>query len=262
MSPIFLKLGAFVVRWYTVMLVLAMFGAGRVVKLEAARLGWDKRASAWLVAKCTLLGLFGAHLLYAATRWDLSGAAWWQMLLDPRYGHVWFGGFLASWAYCSWYARAHGIDRYRMYDVAALAVLTAQPIGRLGCFFEGCCYGRPTSLPWGVVMKHSEFGASALHPVQLYEALYLVLVFLILWSRRRASVGTGRVAAAYLTLAPIGRIIAELFRGDTVRGFVLGRLSTSSFISLLLLPIGVWFWSRRLVVVAPQRSVNTAISGE
>jgi len=235
MSPIFLKLGAFVVHWYSVMLVLAMFAAARIVKLEALRLGWDKRASAWLAVKCTLIGLVGAHLLYAGTRLDLSGAAWWRMLFDPRYGHVWFGGFLSSWAYCSWHARRHGIARYQMYDVAALAVLVAQPIGRLGCFLEGCCYGRPTNLPWGVIMKHSEFGSSALHPVQLYEALYLSAVFLVLWSRREATVGTGRVAAAYLILAPLGRIGAELFRGDTVRGFVVGGLSTSSFISLLLL---------------------------
>jgi phosphatidylglycerol:prolipoprotein diacylglycerol transferase len=244
MSPIFLKLGSFVIRWYTVMIVVAMLGAARVVKLEAARLGWDVRAAYWLVVKCTLVGLLGAHLLYAVTRLDVEGRAFWLLLLDARYGHVWFGGFLAASAYCAWYARSHGLERKQLYDVAAFAVLVAQPLGRLGCFLEGCCYGRPTTLRWGVVMKHSEYGAVPLHPVQLYEALYLLFAFAWLWRQRAALTGTGRVAAWYLILVPLGRLLAESFRGDTIRGFVSRGLSTSSFISLLLLLAGAWFWSR------------------
>jgi phosphatidylglycerol:prolipoprotein diacylglycerol transferase len=244
MSPIFLKLGSFVIRWYTVMIVVAMLGAARVVRLEAARLGWDVRAAFWLVVKCTLVGLLGAHLLYAATRLDVEGRAFWLLLIDPRYGHVWFGGLLAAWAYCAWYARRHGLAPKQLYDVAALAVLVAQPLGRLGCLLEGCCYGRPTTLAWGVVMKHSEYGEVPLHPVQLYEALYLLLAFAWLWRRRVSLTGTGRVAAWYLILVPFGRLFAEVFRGDTIRGFVIPGLSTSSFISLLLLLVGVWLSSR------------------
>jgi len=247
MSPIFLKLGSFVIRWYTVMIVVAMLGAARVVKLEAARLGWDVRAAFWLVVKCTLVGLLGSHLLYAATRLDVQGRAFWLLLIDPLYGHVWFGGLFAAWAYCAWYARRRELDRKQLYDVAAFGALVAQPLGRLGCLFEGCCYGRPTTLPWGVVMKHSEYGSVPLHPVQLYEALYLLLAFSWLWRRRVSLTGTGRVAGWYLILVSCGRLLTEAFRGDTIRGFVIPGLSTSSFISLLLLLAGARFWSRTVL---------------
>ena len=119
-----------------------------------------------------------------------------------------------------------------------------QTIGRLGCFAAGCDYGQPCSLPWAVTFTseyaHRVVGVPinvALHPTQIYESLAtFALFFFLLWlhGARRFK---GQVFAAYLLCYSILRFGIEFFRGDADRGFVFGgALSTSQFISLLLVP--------------------------
>ena len=118
-------------------------------------------------------------------------------------------------------------------------------VGRFGCLFAGCCYGKPTTKPWGITFT-DPFAASnvgtplgvPLHPTQLYEAgaEFLILVFL-LWSERRGRPYPGRTFWLYMLLYAVSRFIIEFYRGDD-RGTV-GIFSTSQFISLLLAPLAV-----------------------
>jgi len=112
--------------------------------------------------------------------------------------------------------------------------------GRFGCFSAGCCYGKPTDMPWGVKFNNSDLVDSALrgiplHPTQLYEAgsLFILLMGLLWVFRRR--VFDGQVSLVYFMAYPLIRSLIEIYRGDTVRGFIVdGVLSTSQFISILL----------------------------
>jgi phosphatidylglycerol:prolipoprotein diacylglycerol transferase len=240
MRPILFSAGGFELRSYTFMAVVAMLAALAAVRLETRRLGWDVAAATRWTAYATVVGFIGSHTLYALTRWDLQGAEWWRMLLDVGHGHVWFGGFLLSWALCQWLARRNHIPSLQMWDVAAFAVLMANPVGRIGCFLNGCCYGIPTTLPWGVSIYSPEIGAVGnLHPVPLYEFFYQVGVFALLWSLRRRNRHDGQTAARYLILMPTGRFLLEFLRGDTIRGFVWGWLSTSQALALGLIAAGV-----------------------
>lgn len=219
---------------YGLMSVVAMCGSILVVAAEAKRLGWDVRESINLTIRCTLLGFVGAHLMYVITMLDRPASEIWSILWHMNVGYVWYGGFLLSWAYCHWYAHRHKIPALQMWDVAAFAVIVALGIGRWACFFNGCCFGKESDLPWAVTLQ----GVHR-HPSPLYESGYQLLMFALLWSLRKKHKRDGWTAALYLILAPIGRFLIEFTRGDDVRGFVVGWLSTSQFIALPLIAAGV-----------------------
>jgi len=141
------------------------------------------------------------------------------------------------------------MKRYRLpwwktADACAPGIAIGNFFGRQGCFAAGCCWGKPTTLPWGV--KFTEAGHAItgvptdtyLHPTQLYESFAMFIVFLfLLWlhKRRRFS---GEVILTYALLYSIIRFVIEFFRGDP-RGDILGLttltgLSTSQIISVVV----------------------------
>ena len=126
-------------------------------------------------------------------------------------------------------------------DVFAPGIALGHVVGRLGCLFAGCCFGRPTDVPWAITFHESSSPAQnvgtplgvPLHPTQLYEAgaELLILVFLLV-TERRGRPFPGRTFWSYMLLYGISRFIIEFYRGDA-RGMVFGVLSTSQFVSLL-----------------------------
>jgi len=140
----------------------------------------------------------------------------------------------------------------------------------LGCFAAGCCYGKATTVPWAVVFTDPAAAANVgtplgipLHPTQLYEAgAELLILGVLLAAERRGRGFPGRTFWAYMFLYAVSRFIIEFFRGDE-RGMVFGTISTSQFISLLIVPVAVvmlLYLSRRtdLPTGVPARAVGRA----
>jgi len=130
-------------------------------------------------------------------------------------------------------------------DEVAPTTLAAHAIGRLGCFFGGCCYGRPFDGPWAIVYERSLVGAAAVprHPSPIYESIGLLglgLAFALVPPRRP---GSGHRAALWLGGYCALRAVLELFRGDAVRG-VFGGVSTSQWLALLGLAVALGLWRR------------------
>ena len=121
-------------------------------------------------------------------------------------------------------------------DKLTLPLLSFHFFGRLGCFFGGCCYGKVTDSPIGVVFPDN-IDAEIIHggvkryPTQLFEALLILVIFLILlFIKNRASI--------YLLMYSVGRFIIEFFRGDD-RGFLSSLLSPAQVISVVLFGVSV-----------------------
>jgi prolipoprotein diacylglyceryltransferase len=114
--------------------------------------------------------------------------------------------------------------------------------GRLGCFAAGCCYGKPYDGIFAVIYPKESLSAPAgipLHPVQIYEAVYNVFVFIVLLIlKRRSKEGKGLVLWTYLLLYGIGRFYMETLRYDAERGF-LWIFSTSQWISIFSIITGI-----------------------
>lgn len=175
-----------------------------------------------------------------------------------RAGGVFYGGLLLAAAVTIWYVRRHRLPIWDVGDAIAPGIALGHVTGRLGCFLGGCCYGRPTDVPWAVTFTNPEAAANvgtplgmALHPTQLYEAgaELLILIGLLIFERRGRAF-PGRTFFSYLIVYGISRFVIEFYRGDP-RGFVFNSLmSTSQFISLLLIPASIIM----LVLLARRRT--------
>jgi phosphatidylglycerol---prolipoprotein diacylglyceryl transferase len=241
MYPKLPEVCGFALSTYALLAGLAMLAAVLPVRSEARRLGWNVEEMTWLVFTATAVGWIGAHVLFVLTQLGLPAAEFWQLVPNLGSGSVWYGGFIASWVFVHWHARRHGLEPLRMYDVIAFGTALAQAIGRIGCLMGGCCYGIPTELPWGVVIPRGDHGQTSVHPVPLYEALYLTMVLIGLW-RGRAQRRPGYTVILYLVFSAVGRFALEFLRGDHIRGFVWGWLSTSQFVALMMLVVAALLW--------------------
>jgi phosphatidylglycerol:prolipoprotein diacylglycerol transferase len=135
-------------------------------------------------------------------------------------------------------------------------------VGRLGCLMAGCCYGKPTTVAWAITFTDpaANFNVGTplnvpLHPTQLYEsAAGLVILLALLAIERRANSYAGRTFWSFVGLYAVLRFVIEFYRGDD-RGLVFGAISTSQFISLILLPLSLfmlWYLGRPERPAAPE----------
>lgn len=143
------------------------------------------------------------------------------------------GGLLAAWALIKW----KKLSFYTWADTLIPVLSGGYALGRLACFFNGCCYGKFCSLPWAIDSKH---------PTQLYTSIseFLILIFL-LWKEKKTNsqlkkLGTGEIFFTWLTLHASARILIENFRDD-FRGPIY-LFSISTWISLLFLTIALPFF--------------------
>lgn len=162
-----------------------------------------------------------------------------------------YGGFLGALVATAVFFRTHPtLPFWRSADLCGPAIALGQAIGRVGCFMAGDDYGSPTGVPWAVRFTDPDAanvgGAPLgvpLHPVQLYESLVCLVLFVLLVRLLRHKRFDGQVILAYTVLYAAARFVLEIFRGDSDRGFVLnGALSTSQFIAVLLAPTAIVLW--------------------
>ena len=154
-------------------------------------------------------------------------------------GLAYYGGFLAAAPVGLWYSKKKQLGVLRIADLTSPWIMFGLFFGRMGCFFNGCCYGVHASEPWAVTFP----GVKDVHPTQLYEALGAWTIWLVLYlgvrPRKRAH---GDVFAALLVLYGILRFVLEFWRADE-RGAGWG-FSTSQWISIPLIAAGAFLWHR------------------
>jgi phosphatidylglycerol---prolipoprotein diacylglyceryl transferase len=158
-------------------------------------------------------------------------------------GLVFYGGVLLAVPTAIWYVKKTGLGFWNTADIFAPSIAIGHAFGRLGCFAAGCCYGKLSeALPWSVVFSDPECLAPlnvALHPVQLYESAGEFINFAILFALRRNKKFDGQMFMTYLLLYGVLRFIVEFFRGDTARGFLVGPVSVSQGISMLIVLVAI-----------------------
>ncbi|MDR1417560.1 MAG: prolipoprotein diacylglyceryl transferase [Endomicrobium sp.] len=162
-------------------------------------------------------------------------------------GLVYYGGFITIVTFSIIYCKVKNIQILLLGDFFSPALALGHAIGRIGCFFSGCCYGRETNMPWSVVFKDKQSLAvlgQHLHPTQIYESLGNLFIFLILLFYMKKVRETGTVFAVYLILYAILRFVVEYFRGDD-RGMYYFGFSISQNISIILFVVGVFIYARK-----------------
>lgn len=252
MYPELFRIGSFPVNTYGVLLALAFLMALFVSARLGQRDGLQRERVFDLGLWMLLGGLVGSKLLLMVVEPEYAGNLRQLLSLDfLRSGGVWYGGFLGALGAGLLLIRRYKLPLAKTLDAFAPGVAIGQAIGRQGCFAAGCCWGEPTTLPWGVEFTergHEITGVPLgvhLHPTQLYESFAALLIFFfLLWLHRRKRFA-GQVIAAYAVLYGVTRFLIEFVRDDP-RGDVAGltsltHLSTSQLISLLVVVGGLVF---------------------
>lgn len=245
MHPILFEVAGFPVYTYGVMLAAAYLLGLQFALWRARRLGLDPNRVMDLGIWIIVSALVGAKLLLLVVEWDRYRFNLTEIVSLLRSAGVFYGGLIVAVLVAFGYMWRHRMPIWSVSDVFAPGIALGHVIGRLGCFFAGCCFGRPTDVPWAVTFR-SQYAADnvgtpiniPLHPTQLYEAgAELVILGLLLLLERRGRHFPGRTFWGYMLLYGISRFIIEIYRGDS-RG-VIAQLSTSQFVSLLLVPLSI-----------------------
>jgi phosphatidylglycerol:prolipoprotein diacylglycerol transferase len=194
-----------------------------------------------------IAALVGAKLMLIAVDFNYFWAQPGELLSLVRAGGVFYGGLIAAVGVGLLLVRRYKLPVWTTADLMAPGVALGHVIGRFGCLLAGCCYGRPTDVPWAITFTDPQAATnvgtplqSPLHPTQLYDAgAELLILGLLLATERKGRPFSGRTFWLYMALYGVSRFIIEFYRGDANRGTVLAGLSTSQFVSLLLVPISI-----------------------
>ncbi|MBC7385659.1 MAG: prolipoprotein diacylglyceryl transferase [Cryobacterium sp.] len=239
MHPLLFHVGSWPVHTYGFLIALGFVCAVQIIQYLAKKSSLDAERVQDLVFSTLVVGFIGARIVYVLTRFSFFTDHPAEILKVWEGGLVFYGGPLLAIPYVVWFAKRYRLPIWRLGDALLPGLTVAHAFGRLGCLAAGCCYGRPTGNDYGIILNSElvdpEFRGIHLHPTQLYEsaALFVLFAALLLIFRRRKF--EGQVMLTYFMAYPIIRSIVELYRGDTIRGFVIdGVLSTSQFISLLV----------------------------
>src|SRR5213593_2541226 len=266
MYPRLLELGPITVYTYGVLLAAAYLLGLKVAMVRAATRGLDSARVLDLGIYIIISALVGAKLLLLVTDFQTFRSDPRELLTLARSGGVFYGGLILAVTVALLYIRRAGLPLWTTCDVFAPGIALGHVIGRFGCLFAGCCYGKPTMKPWGITFIDPFAAANVgtalgvpLHPTQIYEAgAELLILILLLTTERKGRPYAGRTFWLYMLLYAISRFIIEFYRGDE-RGSV-GMFSTSQFISILLAPlaVGMLVYLARHVEPEPRRARKAA----
>jgi phosphatidylglycerol:prolipoprotein diacylglycerol transferase len=190
------------------------------------------------------------HVIYEQPRYYLENPV--RIFFVWEGGFVFYGGLLTSLALGWWWCQKRDQNFWRWGDFFAPLISFTYAAGRIGCFVNGCCYGRACDLPWGVEhSSHAQWGLEIVkrHPTQLYAAgLEFAALAFLLWYERKSR-PLGAVFSLWLGLHGAGRIVMEYFRDDFRGASPLG-LSLAVWVSVILILVSLY----RLVLKRPTLS--------
>ena len=245
MYPELFRIGSFPINTYGVFLAVAFLCAILISVKLAARDGLPREKIYDLSLWMLVASLIGSKVLMLFTEPEYRDHPWQLLSLDfLRSGGVFYGGLVGAILMGYFLMKRYRLPWWKTADACAPGIAIGNFFGRQGCFAAGCCWGKPTSLPWGV--KFSELGHEItgvptntyLHPTQLYESFAMLIVFFfLLWLHKRKRFN-GQVILVYALSYSVVRFAIEFVRDDP-RGDIFGLtsltgLSTSQMISLVV----------------------------
>ncbi len=258
MHPILFKFGPFTLRSYGVMVALGVLAAMFWTRLEFRRRKLPDDLLYDLVVASIALGVIGARLIYVALNWQSYRTNLVAIPMIWADGGLSFHGAIAGGILAGlWLSRRYKVSFWQIADAAAPGLALGHAIGRIGCFLNGCCYGLPTTMPWGVRFHNPTLGVDTLpsHPTQLYEAIGLLILFVLLalYSRtisRPSSLAPrpiyeGAVFIWWAIFYSVLRFVVEFWRAG-VTAQVVNGLTQAQWLSLVIFAVAFAYHRWRL----------------
>jgi len=237
MYPILFDFGSIKIYAYGFLIGLGFVSGLILSTLNAKKEGVPFERVVDLFFLSVLSAILGSRILFVLINFDSYRRNLLQILKIWEGGLVFYGGLILAIAVAIAYMRWHRLPLWKLADLFSPPVALGLFFGRIGCFLAGCCYGKATSLPWGVVFTNPNSLARLnvpLHPTQLYEAAgSLVFFFFLSWKLKNKSFD-GQIIWLFLFLYSVFRFFVEVFRDDPREFVFQGFLFTSQAIGILL----------------------------
>lgn len=242
MFPILFKIGKITVYSYGAMVASGfLIGIYLIIKELKRNPVITQNQAIDLAISSFIAGLIGARLLCVALNINLYAKDPIQILFLNRGGLAFHGGIIAALFFSIWFLKKRNLDIPKTGDLFMPYVAFAHGIGRLGCFLNGCCFGKPAEFILAVRFPNE---AITRHPTQIYEAVGLLAIFFILkffYRRRRLD---GQIFLGYFVLYSVFRFFLDFLRADLSKVFL--GLTASQLISItIFLPSVIIFLYRR-----------------
>lgn len=244
MHPTLFNIGSLTIYSYGVMVAIGFLVANFFIYRTASSFGFDRNRVIDITVIALVTGIIGARILYIILNLSYYLRTPLEILNLSRGGLVWYGGFFAAFISILVYARYSGYNFWSLLDLMVPYVALAQAFGRIGCFLNGCCYGIESSATYPMkVVFPGEYIPR--HPTQLYSAVLLFLIFVVLktWQDRRRFYG--EIFLGYCMLYSAERFVIEFLRGDNPK--LLFGLTISQEISIIVFAAAVIFFIYRTI---------------
>lgn len=239
--PILYKCPFFTVYTYGVFAGIAFLVSSFLLMREAKRKGLSEHLVYDFCIFLLICGIISARIFYVILNWGDFQDNLIEIVMLQHGGLVWFGGLIGAALSAIVFMRLKKMPVFLTLDFFAPFVVLGQAIGRIGCFFNGCCYGKPLASGIYFPVHHMR-----LFPAQLLDSLTLILVFVILRMMRDGK-KSGIIFTYYLMLSALQRFLMEFVRGD-LRPFYLS-LSIFQWVSICLFSTGVslylFIWKKK-----------------
>ncbi len=233
MHPIICQIGPLTIYSYGLMLAIAVVVCSSLLSRDAKRYQIKSEVILDLVFWIVVFGLIGARIFYVLLNLDFYLNHPWKIIAIQEGGLAWQGSFVSGMLAGIFFIKKHALPLRPTLDLVAPYIALGHSIGRIGCFLNGCCYGR--EVPWGIFFPAYQ---ARLHPTQLYESVSLFIVYVILKKYQSRSPQPGMVFVFYLFLSSLERFVVEFFRAD--HEWTWAGLSVFQIISLMILAVSVY----------------------
>ncbi len=221
------------IYWYGVWVALGLGAAYAHLERLARRERRPEDFASGVVFWATIGGIVGARVAYVLSNWPEYAGRWFEIFRIDHGGLIFYGGFLGGALALTWWASRRKVGWFELADFVTSGLPLGHAFGRIGCFINGCCYGRP----W-------ECGPSWTQgriPVQLIESAANLFIYLILVRRYPRKKFHGEIFGWYLLLYPAVRFFDEFLRGD--ERMRLGALSIAQWVCIGLMVTALWLLS-------------------
>ncbi|MCU0606004.1 MAG: prolipoprotein diacylglyceryl transferase [Candidatus Edwardsbacteria bacterium] len=238
MLPDIVSIGPLTLHSYGLALALSFLAGTLLIERLAAARGLDRDA----VLDCALVimaaAVVGSRAFYVLSHLDDYRGCWWSVLAVWEGGLTFYGGvLLAVPAGFACMARRQ-LPIWTMSDLIAPAFALGIGLGRLGCFLNGCCYGKPSQLPWAVTFPAGSAAGSmgcALQPTQLYEAAFGFAAFALFLHLARRRTVPGLLICGFVALYSVWRFFLDFLRHYERSQVAALGLTNNQWVSVALL---------------------------
>lgn len=234
-DPILLQVGPLAVRWYGLMYAVGI-AVGLWVILPFARQRGISDDDLWdAVWPAVIAGMVGARLYFVVQQpLDQYIAEPWRIVATWEGGMAFYGAVFGVAIALWWVARAKGISLWDMLDVGAIFAIIGQAFGRVGNIINGDIVGAPTDLPWGFVYVHPNSFVPdhtiAYQPAAVYELIFNLTFFAILFPLRNKMPRPGVLFAVYLIIYSLGQFLLFFLRTEPMVAFGLKQAQLTAVV--------------------------------